>query len=160
MGMTSSWLGAVTSWRLRWLPGRLTVTTILDAFGKSQANVFPSFLRAELLWPSTSCNFISNKTLEKYKLRKSVFGKLWNTNTWSQEENKGCISLIHFRTTSCLQVFFVESICDDPEIIAENIKVSFKKKRKLFLSFCKPGCCVLTQIQITRSKSAFFLSSK
>lgn len=25
--------------------------------------------------------------------------------------------------TSCMQVFFVESICDDPEIIAENIKV-------------------------------------
>lgn len=24
-----------------------------------------------------------------------------------------------------MQVFFVESICDDPEIIAENIKVRF-----------------------------------
>lgn len=157
MGMTSSWLGAVTSWRLCWLPGRLTVTTILDAFGKSQANVFPSFLRAELLWPSTSCNFISNKTLEKYKLQKSVLVELWNTNTWSQEGNKGCISLIHFRTTSCLQVFFVESICDDPEIIAENIKVSFFI---FFISKFLQACCVLTQIQITRSKSAFFLSSK
>lgn len=25
----------------------------------------------------------------------------------------------------CVQVFFVESVCEDPEIIAENIKVSW-----------------------------------
>lgn len=62
--------------------------------------------------------------------------------------------------TFCMQVFFVESICDDPEIIAENIKVSQEMCFFFvcYVSVCRGGTDVVFAIKFPNALS--FTASK
>lgn len=79
--------------------------------------------------------------------------KLWRTSPLTIAPAASALAAAAFP----LQIFFVESICDDPDIIAENIKVS--ESVRVSRIYCSPVRIIITSpplLIVTQSRLFFF----